>query len=342
MGLALGLGLGVTFQQGTGAASAPSPTVSSITDDVGDTSGGVPVTITGTNFTGASGATVGGVAITSFLVVNSTTITGVTGAHVKGVVDVVVQHASGNGTLTNGYEYFNPTSLASCVWWLRADLGITLDGSSLVQTWADQSGIGDANRNASQATAGNRVAYSSSDASYNNKATVGSFNIAPVSKLTTGVWSATYSTFTLGCVGHGPVSASNRYFAYSSSGAYAAIVSNSLEKAGVFSSGATVNLLEAGTSGATPKCVTIAEFNGASSNLFVDSTVTPTTSGTLAADQLGNAVPGTSVGGRSLAGTSDGPEKIAEVFAFNAILSAGDKVKLRKYLNGRYGKSMAA
>jgi hypothetical protein len=44
---------------------------------------------------------------------------------------------------------FSPTSIAGCVLWLRGDLGITLNGST-VSAWADQSGNGN---NATQATA---------------------------------------------------------------------------------------------------------------------------------------------------------------------------------------------
>lgn len=339
MPFALGLGISIVFGQGGGSA-APAPTVSSITDDVGDTAGGVPVTITGTNFTGATGATIGGVAVTSFLVVNPTTITGVTGAHAKGVVDVVVQHPNGNGTLTNGYEYFNLTSFAICVGWWRADLGITLDGSSLVQTWADQSGVGDANRNASQATAGNRVAYSSSDVNYNNKATVGSFNIAPQCALPTAVWSATYSTFTVGSVGHVPLGTTTRYFTFGKTTDYIALASSSAEKAWVLSGDSTVNLLEPGVSANTAKCVVIAEFNGASSNVYVNSTVTATVSGTLAASSLGDEA--FNLGCRAAqAGTSGGCDALAEVWALNGFLTNAEKIRLRKYLNGRYAKSMS-
>jgi hypothetical protein len=81
------------------------PTVSGISPSSGDPAGGDAVTITGTNFTGATIATVGGVAITSFQVVNSTTITGVTGAHAVGTVDVAVTNPGGTGTGSALFEY---------------------------------------------------------------------------------------------------------------------------------------------------------------------------------------------------------------------------------------------
>jgi hypothetical protein len=86
------------------SSSPPAPTAISPTS--GTTSGGTPVTISGTNF--ASGATVtfGGTAATNVVVVSSTTITATTPAKAAGVVNVVVTNSNGqSGTLTNGYTY---------------------------------------------------------------------------------------------------------------------------------------------------------------------------------------------------------------------------------------------
>src|SRR5687768_1979427 len=94
-------------------SSAPSPPeVASITPTEGWDLGMVPVTIEGVGFTGATGATVGGVALTSFVVVDDTEITGTIGAHaVAANVDVVVQHPNGNGTLAGAFDYvaWDPT-----------------------------------------------------------------------------------------------------------------------------------------------------------------------------------------------------------------------------------------
>jgi hypothetical protein len=48
---------------------------------------------------------------------------------------------------------FEPTKLLGCVLWLRADRGLTLDGSQKVQAWADMSGK---SNSVSQATPGSR------------------------------------------------------------------------------------------------------------------------------------------------------------------------------------------
>ncbi|MFF1571255.1 IPT/TIG domain-containing protein [Leifsonia sp. NPDC058292] len=72
------------------------PVLISLTPDTGPETGGTPVTITGTGFTGATGVTFGGTAGTAFTVVNDTTITVDSPAHAPGLVDVVVQHPSGD------------------------------------------------------------------------------------------------------------------------------------------------------------------------------------------------------------------------------------------------------
>lgn len=82
------------------------PTVTSIDPVSGTALGGTAVTITGTNFTGCTSAAVGDEDVTSFVVVNGTTITGVTGIGLPGAVHVVVRHpTNGNGQLSNGYTY---------------------------------------------------------------------------------------------------------------------------------------------------------------------------------------------------------------------------------------------
>lgn len=83
------------------------PTVTSCSPSGGSVAGGTPVTITGTNFSGATGATFGGNAATSFSVVNSTTITCVAPASTGGalgLVSVVVTGPGGSGS-NNVYRY---------------------------------------------------------------------------------------------------------------------------------------------------------------------------------------------------------------------------------------------
>ena len=91
---------------GRGAWVLAAPTVSSIAPTSGTTAGGTEVTITGTNFATGATVSIGGVAATGVMVVNSTTITATTGAHAAGTVNVVVTNSDTlTGTLTNGFTY---------------------------------------------------------------------------------------------------------------------------------------------------------------------------------------------------------------------------------------------
>jgi hypothetical protein len=80
--------------------------VTGINPGAGPTAGGTPVTITGTNFHAGASVSLGGTTATSVVVVNSATITAVTGAHTAGVVDVAVTNPdSQSGILNNGFAY---------------------------------------------------------------------------------------------------------------------------------------------------------------------------------------------------------------------------------------------
>jgi hypothetical protein len=120
----------------TGGGGGGGPTITSILPDSGYPAGGTAVTIIGTGFSGASGATVGGVALTSFVVVNDTTITGTAGAHAAGDADVVVTNGS-PGTLTNGFTYLPAGATLD----LDADI-LNLTNGANVDTWTDRSGNG--------------------------------------------------------------------------------------------------------------------------------------------------------------------------------------------------------
>jgi hypothetical protein len=102
----------VTTPGGTSATGAAdgftyiaAPTVTAISPTSGLTVGGANVTITGTNFTGATAVTIGGSAATSVAVVNSTTVMAITPAHAAGAADVAVTTPGGTGTGTGFYTY---------------------------------------------------------------------------------------------------------------------------------------------------------------------------------------------------------------------------------------------
>jgi hypothetical protein len=70
--------------------------------------------------------------------------------------------------------------------WYRADLGVTLNGST-VSAWADQSGSGDSNRNLAQATAGNQPTYVAADSTFNGQPTL---SFGGAHWLVSGTWAS--------------------------------------------------------------------------------------------------------------------------------------------------------
>ncbi len=81
------------------------PTVSGVSPNIGATTGGTAVTITGTNFAAGATVTFGGIAATSVVVVNGTTITAATPPGSAGAVSVTVIVSGQSGSLTNGFNY---------------------------------------------------------------------------------------------------------------------------------------------------------------------------------------------------------------------------------------------
>lgn len=90
----------------------PIPTVGSLSPSSVYDTGGQAVTITGTNFTGATEVTFGGVPVYDFTVLSSTSISCVTPAHLPGVALAVVTNASGPSTsaVSLTYTAFTPGS----------------------------------------------------------------------------------------------------------------------------------------------------------------------------------------------------------------------------------------
>jgi hypothetical protein len=105
----------VTTPGGTSATSAADhftyvavgrpPTVTAVMPHEGPTSGGTSVTITGTNFTGATAVHFGTKAAISFTVVNSTTIRAVSPPEAADTVDVRVTTPSGTSAISANDHY---------------------------------------------------------------------------------------------------------------------------------------------------------------------------------------------------------------------------------------------
>ena len=324
----------------TYTATGIAPTVLAVSKDVYDYSGGSIGNVTGTDFVAGAVVSVGGTpCATTFI--SSTQLNFTMPSKAKGTYAVRVTNPDTQWSeLANATEAFNPTSITGCVWWLRADLGITLNGSTEVTTWLDQSGVGDATRNVTAPNA-DKPAWNASETDYNNKPTLGPFAKTgtannTILKTAAAAWTPTYSTFTLGLIGHA-LNTSNRYFTFQDSTMYTALL-NSGSAPTVYAAGAATTISAAGNL-ALSASLLMAAWNGASSKLFVNSTFTASGSGPLSADVLGQyqmelgAYPG-------LGAANYGVERLAEVFAWDHVLTSGEATRLRKYLNDRYAKSL--
>jgi hypothetical protein len=100
-----------TFGTGTGTklftyVAQSASTVTAISPASGNTAGGTQVKITGTNFSGATSVTIGGIPATFVTVISATQINATTPAHaVPGAVDVVVTTPAGTATGAKLYTY---------------------------------------------------------------------------------------------------------------------------------------------------------------------------------------------------------------------------------------------
>jgi hypothetical protein len=101
----------------TGSTSTPvqqaiiaNPVVSSLSPNTGPTTGGTSVIITGTNLTGATAVTFGGVAATSFTVTSGTKITAVDPMGTAGVANVLVTTPGGTSaaSASDQFTYVTP------------------------------------------------------------------------------------------------------------------------------------------------------------------------------------------------------------------------------------------
>jgi hypothetical protein len=100
----------VTTPGGTNTANTlytyqAGPTATAINPSSGPLAAGQSVTITGTDFTGATAVTIGGAAATAWTVVNATTITATTPAGPAGTASVLVTTPGGTNSANTLYSY---------------------------------------------------------------------------------------------------------------------------------------------------------------------------------------------------------------------------------------------
>jgi len=135
------IGIIVTTLYGTSGAFSPftyitPPNITSISQLTGSTAGGTNITITGTNFTGATSVTFDGLAATSLSVVNSTTITCITPARSAGAVGIIVTTGGGPSGAFSSYTYIIPASITD----ISPSSGGTAGGTSATITGTNFTG----------------------------------------------------------------------------------------------------------------------------------------------------------------------------------------------------------
>ncbi len=100
--------VGMLLSASTGAPPPP-PTVTGVSPSTGSTAGGTTVTISGTNFTGASAVKFGTVAATSFTVTNAGSISAVSPAEGAATVDVTVTVGANTSAVSQPADQFTFT-----------------------------------------------------------------------------------------------------------------------------------------------------------------------------------------------------------------------------------------
>lgn len=109
----------------------PAPTVTSVTPDVGPSTGPTAITISGTDFDAAATVAIDGVACANVVVTPPNTITCDTANVVAGEFDVVVTNPdSQTGTLTNGFVVLDPPTVTS----VSPDAGALAGGTTITIT----------------------------------------------------------------------------------------------------------------------------------------------------------------------------------------------------------------
>lgn len=231
---------------------------------------------------------------------------------------------------------FLPTSLSGLLFWVRADLGVTIGTG--VSAWADQSGTGDTNKNLVQGTGANQPTFNASDAGYNNKPTLTFDGTNDV--LVSGAWAASQaSPFTVYIVGN--TNGADGQYLFSASGALDqgpwgfgrdnTGAGGTLGSLSVYN-GAQIN----STSGSAPvlsaASVISVVFNGASSAGYVSMFSTSYVSGNAGSE----SIIGFRVGSRrDGAGLLNG--KVAEVAIYSSAHDAATRTTVMTYLGTRYG-----
>ena len=109
--LLLGLALSLSACGGADGLTVPiafPPTITGISPNQGITTGGTPLTVTGTNFTSLTIVTIGGIPCLSPVIGSTTSLTCTSPPGSAGAKDVIVTTTTGSDTLSGGFTYVAP------------------------------------------------------------------------------------------------------------------------------------------------------------------------------------------------------------------------------------------
>jgi hypothetical protein len=235
---------------------------------------------------------------------------------------------------------FVPTDLATLAWWLRADLGQTPSGGPL-SGWADQSGVGDVNENASQATSGSRPTVIASDSAWNHRT---SLALASASNqfMSTGFFHTappvTTSGITVFVVGNTDGTSSAQVFIDDFNAFATMMLSNGSSASEIsLNCGAALSATIGAGALAGPSIMAFQYKAGASTNKLYWNAKTPVATGSCGSGQPSSFAIGSTTGGaQSLNG------KVLEYAMFKALLDSADMNSMWGYLGSRYNVSIGA
>ncbi len=245
----------------------------------------------------------------------------------SGAWSVTFRLFAGGGAAAGG---FDPKSLPNLAFWCRSDLGVTLDGSGNVETWADQSGVGDPNQDLTQATSGQRPVYVASNTAFGGRPTLGTSTTSDeVRGLASGTWSTSlaqpatwYHVFRLPSSGATVV-----YLRLSpggiTSGCHSVYGSPSALYAGTTS-------LVSFTVSADDVHVLCVVYDGSSSAVYVDDASTPVNTGDVGSDACASLYTGTWPAEASR-------YEQAEILAYGASHDEATRRRVMRALGARYG-----
>lgn len=238
-------------------------------------------------------------------------------------LDLSLQHAT-----------FTPAQLPGVVLWLRADLGLMLDGSNNVQTWLDQSGNGN---HVSQSTAGSRPPVSAAAIGGKDALNFASSKFLENTLTNLVTANSAYSVLVVAKNGSGALFTLRRGTQYSTSMFFGATTFVHGDGVNASANVSVSNTLAETQSGTNAFYSCHRYIGGANNpNIFLNGTQRSITSGgTVQATETGSQ--GFLVGTNPAPGNQFWNGLIAEVAVTSNAIATADRQNFENYAKSRYG-----